>query len=439
MVFKRFNVNVTIRLILLTFSIALLVFTIFEKKWPVTSIILCALIITIIIELFRFITKTNRDLAKFIDAINYKEYSVNFSGYKLGNAFDQLHDSFKNTLNLFKELRLEKEAHYQYILRLIKNIDVGIIAVDHCQKVVLYNAKAHQLLQLPNLVQWDRYKQKAPDFYNAIANQKGENKSLVCINNNTELSLRSSHFNIDGAPHFVLVFQNIKEEMETQEMNAWNQLIKILTHEIMNSVTPISSLSSTLLDIEKRNPHANEDVIEGLQTISKRSKSLIHFVNDYRKLAHIPSPAKKYVSVNQYFTSIKTLYQSKLPQLNIDFKLTLLAVDQEISLDEKLMYQVFDNLISNSIQALKNNTDPKINLDLTKSANSGLQINITDNGTGIAEHELGKVFIPFFSTKITGSGIGLSLARQIVQMHGGKIKVSSQVGKFCTFKINLPV
>ncbi len=426
-----------IRLLLLVALIIAFVFTVFEKHWPVTSGILALFVIGFVFELFRLITKTNRDLAKFIDAINYKEYSVNFSSYKLGNAFEDLHESFKKTLNLFKQLRLEKEAHYQYILRLIKNLDVGILAVDHSGKIVLYNEKAESLLQLPNLVEWNRFKEKNPQLYNAFNDKKGENKHVINIDENTELSVRSSHFLIEGQPHFVLVFQNIKSEMEVHEMNAWNQLIKILTHEIMNSITPVSSLSETLLTIENTLDNPNTDVVEGLQTINRRSKSLLKFVDDYRKLAHIPSPNKKTINVSTLVKDLERLHDNRLESLGIHFELIDQSNGLNIEIDESLVHQVFDNLISNSIHALKDKTQPKIEISFKNSTRNKCEITFTDNGKGIAENELGKVFIPFYSTKTSGSGIGLSLARQIIQMHGGKIKAESTVNQYCTFKICL--
>ncbi|MFY0674604.1 MAG: GHKL domain-containing protein [Bacteroidia bacterium] len=441
MVYKRFNINVIVRLLILVGALSALVYVLIIKSWLITSGICAFLVVVLVVELFNFISKTNKDLSKFIDAINYQDYSVNFSAYKLGNAFEELHESFKSTLELFRNLRLEKEAHYQYLLRLVKHIDIGIIAINDQQKVVLYNESAQDLLGVPNLVDWGRYEEKVPQLFNSVVNKKTDARQLIKLSQGKELSLRSSRFLVDGQPHYVVVFQNIKAEIENKEMDAWNQLIKILTHEIMNSVTPISSLSDTLLTIEKIQEEPNDDIVEGLQTISRRSRILLGFVDDYRKLAHIPTPNKRTVNSKAFFTQVADLHKSRVKELGIDFNVKL-ANNIQLALDESLIFQVFDNLFSNASHALQNHENPEISItqkEVDKSGKRHLETSFRDNGYGVSENEIGQIFIPFFSTKAKGSGIGLSLSRQIIQMHNGQMRVESKKGEFFNVIFSLPL
>jgi nitrogen fixation/metabolism regulation signal transduction histidine kinase len=441
MVYKRFNINVIVRLLILVCALSALVYVFIIKSWLITSGIFAFIVIVLVVELFNFISKTNKDLSKFIDAINYQDYSVNFSAYKLGNAFEELHESFKSTLELFRNLRLEKEAHYQYLLRLVKHIDIGIIAINNERKVILYNEAAQVLLNIPNLVDWSRYQEKCPQLYNSVENESSDARQLIKLSPGKELSLRSNRFLVDGKAHYVVVFQNIKAEIEDKEMDAWNQLIKILTHEIMNSVTPISSLSDTLLSLEKLQEQPNEDILEGLNTISRRSRILLGFVEDYRKLAHIPAPNKRKVNANEFFTQVAEVHKSRLIELGIDFNVKLTNhVDVEI--DESLIFQVFDNLFSNATYALKTVKHPQISISqkaIDKNGRKMLETQFKDNGNGVSEAEIGQIFIPFFSTKTKGSGIGLSLSRQIIQMHGGNMQVETQSGQHFTVIFTLPL
>lgn len=430
MVYKGFLRNITLRLVLLVASLATFIYLILNKEWIFSSAIIGFLVLLIIYELFSFITKTNKDLSKFIDAINYQEYSVNFSSYKLGNAFDELHESFRKTLTIFRNLRLEKEAHYQYMLRMVKHIDMGIIAFNHEQKIILYNQTAQDLLQVPNLIYWNRYEEKIPAFYHAVINDKSGAKSLIKLDQNREISLRSSRFLVEDKEHFVIVFQNIKAEIEDKEIDAWNKLIKLLTHEIMNSVTPISSLSDTLLSIEKSADAPDEDLLEGLSTIHRRSQTLLKFVDDYRKLSNIPAPNKSTFKISDLFTQLEILYKSEIETHGITFKIPKIESNAEILIDETLILKVFDNLISNSIHALKGRDNPTLEIDF-KEREGKKTITITDNGFGISKEKIGQVFIPFFSTKPTGTGIGLSLSRQILQMHQAVLKIESEKDAFC--------
>lgn len=429
MVYKRFIIGVILRLALLVLALGSLVYIVLSHQWIVSIVVLVVVNTAVLFELFQFVTKTNKDLAKFIDAINYKDYSVSFSSYKLGTAFDELHDSFRKTLQLFRELKLEKEAHYQYMLQLVKHVNVGIVAVDENDKLVLYNNQAAALLELPNLVYWERYMDKVPHLYEAVRGQRSSASQLIKLKNrDLELNLRVNRLKVENDEHLIIIFQNIKAEIDEKEIDAWNRLIKILTHEIMNSVTPISSLASTLIQLEVQRSTDDNDVLTGLQTIERRSKTLLKFVDDYRKLASIPAPVLKPMDLADFLGHLEELYAPELNQSNIAINIQKPSFEAQIKADEGLLNQVFANLMSNSMHALSDSIEAEISIHC-ELALDALNIYFTDNGEGISASKLGEVFVPFYSSKTTGSGIGLSLCKQIMHLHGGSITAKSAQGK----------
>lgn len=438
MVYKKFALGVVIRLIILISALSAAVVIWISTPWLFTQIVLLILLIALVIELFQYVTKTNRDLAKFIDAINYHDYSVNFSGYKIGNAFDELHQSFKRTLQSFKELKLEKEAHYQYLHQLIKAMGAGVMAIDPKGKIILYNDAAVELLGLPNLIQWDRYQNPVPNFYTAGNRQKSTSSELIKLKNSeVELNLRVNRIRVKQEEHRILVFQDIKQEIDEKELAAWNTLIRILTHEIMNSVTPIVSLSDSLVKMEGARADQNEDILLGLQTIEKRSKSLLKFVEDYKKLVNIPAPVKREVPLATYLQEQVNLYQTVLATHKIDLRLAPINPAIKIMVDEMLLNQLMSNLFSNSMSALANSDKKQIDLTI-RTEPYEIIIDFKDSGPGIPSSHLQQIFVPFYSTKSSGSGIGLSLSKQIMHMHSGQLKVKTKQGAFTQFSLHFP-
>ena len=438
MIYRKFAIGVAIRLILLIVTLCTVVTIWFSTPWVFTQIILLIISLALVLELFQYVTKTNRDLAKFIDALNYQEYSVNFSGYKIGNAFDELHQSFKKTLELFKELKLEKEAHYQYLHQLIKGMGAGVMAIDPNGKIAMYNDTAAELLGIPNLIQWDRYQNPAPNFYLAGNRQKSTSSQLIRLKNSeVELNLRVNRIRVKNAEHRILVFQDIREEIDEKELAAWNTLIRILTHEIMNSVTPIASLSDSLVKMEMARQEQNADVLLGLQTIEKRSKSLLKFVEDYKKLVNIPAPVKREVHLSNYLQEQVNLYQTVLNSSKIVLKLGPVNAALKIMVDEMLLNQLMSNLFSNSMAALADSDVKEITLNVRTEQHEVI-IDFKDSGNGIPESHLKQIFVPFYSTKSGGSGIGLSLSKQIMHMHDGQLKVKTQEGQFTKFSLHFP-
>jgi signal transduction histidine kinase len=263
-----------------------------------------------------------------------------------------------------------------------------------------------------------------------------QNELLQIAINATEFRLRDQNFTL-------VSLQNIQSELEEKELEAWQNLIRVLTHEIMNSVTPIASLASTINDLLNSNGQktsaalnneTRSDVNGALRTIQKRSEGLLHFVDAYRNLTRLPVPNFQIFSVQELFKRVYHLMQVDLAQ-TIRFDYSVIPESLELTADSELVEQILINILKNAIHAVTERENPRIDLTSKIDDRGRVIIQVTDNGPGIPKDMLDKIFIPFFTTKENGSGIGLSLSRQIMRLHRGTITVRSQPNEQTVFTL----
>ena len=434
MVFKRFDLNIILRTVLLCLSVFLLFYLLTYTHLVATIFILAALIVLQIFSLLSFIKKTNREVSRFFDAIRYSDFSQSFKTGIKGSSFDELSKSFTGVIEEFKKARSEKEENYHYLQTIIQHINIGLITFKLDGEVDLINTAAKKLLKINSLKNISELSALSKPLTDSLLGIKTGDKILVKLASGNELlqlSISAAEFKLKGE-HFTLIsFNNIQNELEEKEMEAWQNLIRVLTHEIMNSVTPIISLSSTAsglldnkenyeLDIEEM-----EDVKVALNTIARRSKGLLHFVDDYRNLTRIPSPNYQALKIIQLFQRIEKLFEDRFAEKKINFGYSVVPNNLEVTADPDLIEQVIINLILNSITAVSGFAEPSIKLESNIDNRGAAVIKVIDNGCGIPEELQEKIFIPFFTTNKEGSGIGLSLSRQIMRLHKGGLSVKS--------------
>lgn len=440
MVYKRFSFNILFRTFLLCISIFLLFYLLTETRLIATTFIVILLIIAQIFWLVQYVQKTNREIARFFNSIKYSDFSQSFRSNIKGSSFEELSNAFSEVIDEFKKARMEKEEHYRYLQTIVQHVGIGLMAFKVDGEVELINTAAKKLFKIHGLKNISELSVLSKSLAESLTNLKAGNKILVKIADNNELSqlsIYATEFKLRENHYTLVSISNIQSELEKQEMDAWQKLIRVLTHEIMNSVTPIISLSSTagtlLEDIDKKitnNQPLNEDGLEdvkgALNTIQRRSKGLLHFVDDYRNLTRIPIPNFQIVKITDLFERISKLFSEQLKEKNIKFTFSIDPLDLEITADPDLIEQVIMNLLLNSIRSLQDSNGPTIKLTSQIDNRGGILIRVIDNGPGIPEELFEKIFIPFFTTRKEGSGIGLSLSRQIMSMHKGSISVSSK-------------
>jgi len=422
-----------------------------ESKFLLTPVFIALFLLLQLFSLFKYVDRTNRDLASFLESIRFSEFTRSFRVEGMGSSFNELNEAFNNVINDFQEIRSEKEEHYQYLQSIVQNTDVSIIAFQKDGRVEMINKAAKRLFQVATLKNIKSLTNISNDIVNTLLSLKPGTTSLVKVQEEDDilqLAISASEFKIKNKLIILATIKNIQEVLEEQELEAWQKLIRVLTHEIMNSITPISSLTSTLEmmlnDLTGENDGSRiyklprqsvEEFQKALQTINKRSTGLMHFVDTYRNLTRIPKPNFKVSQIKTIFNNIEGLMNEDLKNKNIELVTSVYPANLEVSADEKLIEQVLINLVKNSIYGLEKAELPKITLKGFMNKRGRITIQHVDNGAGILQEVIDKIFIPFFTTKQTGSGIGLSLSRQILRLHGGTISAHSVPDKETTFTL----
>lgn len=401
------------------------------------AILTFVIIILQLVDIFRFVSQTNRKLTRFLESVKYSDFISGFtSDNKLGRSFKDLNIAFNEVLEAFRKARSEKEEHWQYLNSVVQQVRTGILSFDGNGEIQLINANARKLIGLSTIRNIRELIQFNPRLYHALNTVEPGKSELYKGSNELYLTIQSTDLRIRGADVKLVTLQNIQPELQKQELEAWQNLTRVLRHEIMNSITPISSLTSTLReildhDMEKKVSHYElkeegaEDLREGLSTIENRSKGLIKFIDAYREYTSLPKPKMSVVRLKDVIDKVAQLMKPELKKTNITFYCDCTSEYLTIQADAEMIEQVLINLLKNAIEALAETADPRLELTGRYDENA-VKIEVADNGPGIIREALEHIFVPFYTTKRTGSGIGLSLSRQIMQMHNGTITVESQ-------------
>ncbi len=401
------------------------------------AILTAVIIISQLIEIFRFISQTNRKLTRFLESVKYSDFISGFTAdNKLGISFRELNEAFNEVLEAFRKARSEKEEHWQYLNAVVQQVRTGILSFDTEGNVQLINANARKFLGVISIKNIRELQDFNPKLYDAIQHVQVGKSELYKGKHELYLTIQSTELRIRGIDVKLITLQNIKPELQQQELEAWQNLTKVLRHEIMNSITPISSLTSTLRDVlnhdmKKVGEHYElkeegaDDLQEGLSTIENRSRGLIKFIDAYREYTSLPKPKLVAVRLKELLDHVAQLMKPELKKTTINFNYSCSSEYLTIQADVEMIEQVLINLLKNGIEALAETPDPTLTL-IGHYHENVVKIEVTDSGSGIIAEAIDKIFVPFYSTKRTGSGIGLSLSRQIMQMHNGSISVESE-------------
>ena len=452
MLFKRFSLGLIWRILLIIFLSAGLVYCLVQLYhvkentifW-LSGLLLFGLIVYRGFDLFHYSNSTNRKLIRFFDSIQYDDFSIKFSSdNKYGKSFQGLNQQFNKVLESFRKIRAENEASLHLVNTIIQNVQTGLLLYDQYGRIELSNSAACKLLgfyRLKNISELKTNHQELAEKLLVTADKHFLYESAGGL----QVSINIVAIRLGGQIKNLVSLQNIQPELQQKEVEAWQNLTRVLRHEIMNSLTPILSLIGTMKHIvDKELPaSANDngakgDLQEALQTLESRGIGMINFVDGYRSFTSIPLPSFTEVAIKQLLQRMMNLLQPEMAAVNIAFTITNDTANHLINADAEQLSMVFINLIKNAKEALSHTTDASIHIK-SYAQNKSVFIEVMDNGPGIEPEALEDIFIPFFTTKENGSGIGLSLSRQIIQQHGGTIKVFSAPGKGCRFVVQLKV
>ena len=448
MAFKRFEYRIIQRIFLIILNLGTALFL-----WIKLDLIFLPFFQLLILgyqtyELYQFNIQVSKRITLFLESIRYSDFISGFStGNELGSSFKELNESFNNVLKTIQLARSEKEEHWQYLNIVVQHVNVGLISFDEEGNIGLINAAAKKLTGVDYLHSIDELIEINSRLYKALFDLPTGKSTIFKSSEDIQLSIHATEVRLRGCLYKLVALQNIQPELQKKEIEAWQNLTRILRHEIMNSITPIASLTSTLKTILLEEAIQNElnmeipsesaeDIKEGLLTIESRSKGLIKFINAYRDYTTIPQPKLESILVQEMLDNCLNLLKSELNSSRVEYSITVDPSDLKIEIDPEQIEQVLINLLKNSIEAFPDTLkDPKISIIARKTSTQETELQIRDNGDGIIREALDKIFIPFYTTKRNGSGIGLALSRQIMQMHNGTISVESEPGKFTVFRL----
>jgi nitrogen fixation/metabolism regulation signal transduction histidine kinase len=397
-------------------------------------------------ELYRFTSQTNRKLTRFLESVKYSDFISGFtSDNKLGSSFRDLNTAFNEVLEAFRKARSEKEEHWQYLNTIVQQVRTGILSYDGEGNIQLMNANAKRFVGISNIKNINELEKHNSKLYQALVEVQPGKSTLYKSGAEFLLTLQATELRIRGNTVKLITLQNIQTELQRQELEAWQNLTRVLRHEIMNSITPISSLTSTLREILDQElvkkgedyelkAEGAEDLRDGLQTIESRSKGLIKFIDAYREYTSLPQPKLKTVRVKDLIEKVTQLLKPDFKKKNIQL---ITHCDSEyltVQADEEMIEQVLINLVKNAIEAADHDNLAQVEINGTYTENAVI-IEVIDNGPGIIPEAIDRIFVPFFTTKKTGSGIGLALSRQIMQMHNGSLTVVSEPDVKTTFTL----
>jgi nitrogen fixation/metabolism regulation signal transduction histidine kinase len=435
--FNDFPARVAFRVIFLGLVMALFTFMITRPNMLFAAVLTFLIIVGQLVEIFRFVSQTNRKLTRFLESVKYSDFISGFtSDNKLGKSFRDLNVAFNEVLEAFRKARSEKEEHWQYLNSVVQQVRTGILSFDIDGNVQLMNANAKKFMGVTSIKNIRELIQLNPSLYHAINSVEAGKSELYKESNELSLTIQGTELRIRGIDVKLVTLQNIQPELQKQELEAWQNLTRVLRHEIMNSITPISSLTSTLReileqDMERKDGHwelkeeGADDLKEGLSTIENRSRGLIKFIDAYREYTSLPKPKITTVRLKDLLEKVAQLMKNEIKKTKIRFHFECLSEYVTIQADAEMIEQVLINLLKNAVEAMHETENATLKL-IGRFDDNTIKIEVIDNGPGIIKEALEHIFVPFYTTKRTGSGIGLSLSRQIMQMHNGSLSVESE-------------
>lgn len=434
---NRFRVQCTLRVLAIGATLLVGVYLVVDTHAYAAASVVGVVAALQLRKLVAYVDKSNRDLARFFRSIRYSDFSQTFTSEGRGGSYAELSGAFREVMAQFRAARAEKEEHYRYLHTVIQHIGVGLISFKQDGSVALINNAAKRLLRvraLKNIQSLGRLSENLVDTLLKMRSGDKELAKLVDDDELLQLSLSATEFKMRGDLIKLVSIQDIQSELEEKEIEAWQKLTRVLTHEIMNSITPITSLASTANELllhgdttgnGELSRETFQDVRDAVRTIEKRSESLLTFVNAYRSLTRIPQPDFQILEVNRLFANAIDLLQSNARRRGVALRTHVDPETLTVTADPELVERVLINLVKNAVEAVEGVSDAEVELSARLDRRGRSVIQVTDNGPGIVPEAIDKIFIPFYTTKKEGSGIGLSLSREIMRQHGGTLTVYS--------------
>lgn len=437
--FKKFSMLIIARTMLAMLSLLLLGFFISSEGYHAATIMLSLLLVAQLAELTNFVNKTNNELVRFFSAARHADYSQRFDLTKLGSGFDELGYAFGDILKRLQEARTQQEEAFRHLKAVVEHVPVPLISITTSNQLTLWNNSARRLFGTHPVTKLSDLDVFSADFSQQLLTLAPGERSLITISIDGvqhQLSIAATEIILGQRKEQLISLQDIQSELDAAQLEAWQDLVRVLTHEIMNSITPVASLAKTAVDLVDdvviqlaEQPNIVDelsDVKDAVNTVARRSDGLMQFVTSYRQLTRLPPPNKQLVNIHSIFQEIERLACQTWPELGVNYQFDVTPQTLTINADRDMLTQVMINLLKNAEHAVAASARPEVIVSAKLNNRGRVVIEVRDNGAGIAPDIVEKIFVPFFTTKREGSGVGLALTRQIMLAHGGFVSLSSE-------------
>lgn len=446
--FRHFSLRLGLRIAALILSILLWTYLLFSPGFPTLHLLLTVIVILQIVEIFRLVRKTNIELTRFLEAIRYADFGQRFSMQKTGAGFEELGEVFTNIVQRFQDERARNEEDLRHLRALTEHVPVPLLSLHNNGSIELHNNAARRMFGRFQVARLEDLHAFGEDFpAQVMAVKPGERRLALFQLDEVEqqISLSATDIVIANEVEKLVSLQNIQSELDYVQLKAWQDLVRVLTHEIMNSITPVASLATTAAELiddatQKITDHPEvlaelEDVKNAVETVARRSDGLMQFVQSYRRLTRLPEPKLQRVLLSELFAEIRQLVQGQLAAKSIGLSTTTKPENLDLMIDRGLVAQILLNLVQNSEQVLTGRDSGQINITGYLNRQDIVCVEVSDDGPGIDSETAAKVFVPFYTTKRTGSGVGLALTRQIMLAHGGSVTLGASASGGAKFTL----
>ena len=397
--------------------------------------------------LFHYVSVTNRNLNNFLLSLRYLD-QINAADLK-DASFDELNLTFNQIIDIVKKAKLDKASESQYFQSTVEHVGIGLISYSEDGTIEIFNQAALEIFNMDRPKRWEDFERIHPEIKKTLSEMPLHESMLITFTRGgslLKLSARATEFKLQSIKKRLISLQNIQAELALGELEAWQKLIRVLTHEITNSITPIKSLVGTVLRMFEKDhrpvapssikPETVSNAVVGLRTIQKQSKRLVDFVGSYRSLTKLPTPQFGDIQISELLAELSLLMSQEIDKHSIALNVLCEPPTIKCIGDEKLLLQVLINLVKNAIAALVGIENPTIEIWVGQEISGKTMIKISDNGTGIPDDLLDQIFVPFYTTRAEGWGIGLSLSRQIMQLHKGSLEAGRNPAGHTVFNLN---
>ncbi len=437
MIYSKYNIGIILRVLAILGLTIFLSYILVTTNWFFTPLVTFSVLVIVVFELIHHLHRQQRELNNFLIAVKQGGFNTSFPE---GGSFKTIFRTFNEIIRSFQELALEKESNYQFLLLLTENIRAGLICFDQKGTITMLNPAAKLIIGKPYLNSFSELERIEPKLYDCLSQLPSGQSRVIKMKIDRvmqDILVYKKKMVIEKNNITILLLQNIREQIDSNELESWQKLTRVMRHEIMNSLTPIVGLSEAIHTVLKQKKSISpseetyQDIQESMEAISSRSKALLQFVNAYKHFSDTPELQKSTFDASEMIQRVDQLLKKDFERKNITTRLPAEGI--LIHADEQLLEGVVLNLMKNALEAVEN----KGRIDVSVNNKDNAKISISDNGPGLSDEQLDQIFIPFYTTKTEGSGIGLSLARKVVQLHGGKIDAYNNANGGLTVEIIL--